>query len=1486
MSTHRLLWAGCSVIALVLPGETPRLRGVGDEPRPGSPVARTESEAEILEAMDSKLMTDCLEAARFLAEWRGEFNQIRTMIEEGREAAGEASDLSKGAGKDPLAVWIEKVSGFLQKRSPKFLELLHFKDKAGKLEQQLKEARDEARKAAFDEEKWSFLTRATFEKMLLEELEGEYRWELAQVYHDEIFKRIEELKNPADLTNRLLEELIKAQVLQKPVVWNGLKCQIKNLNPKDFKTSLFKKDPGLELEVSYTAGIKATVSGLYFDRNLKPVLKDIKVKTDIKGILSKAAGDLTNKIFAGLELPLTVTDIEPVRFGDGPDRGAIRMTVTFRLSSFLKGLEASARLILTTEETPQIKFDGKIGFNVGITTVPIGNTGLAFRGIGGSIDPKNKTAELKTIISTVAGDPRQFGLDVTVTFGVPLKEIKMTGTLLVLSQPVGKIEGWINEREVAGTLNIPSPDGNTPLPIGEVLKVKADFKLDKTGLTADSMTSLFKAYEESMKLILSFSGDGSLELKKGYKLLGVDASGSLTASFTPGFKKLHLDAVVSIEVDLPLRMINASVAVEANADPAPRVVARARALGVTVEVEAKDLNELPDKIKDAILKQLPQMFDNLLFALAELGDQGSRLLAKAEEDLRNEVSAAAKRYGLDAIRTGNPTFDKTMGEVAKGGKKVIEAGVKARERASQWLSDVAKNPAGTVEGTVKSTLRDLSGLLPWERKKREAEQEEKLAEARKKDREWRDREKKSERLLPLTKAINKLLIEKAQTPGAGARTGTVTAVRVQFEKAVCAPADPNKKGGEKDAVVGFLLLANGYQKARAGGVGTHDSSVVSGYIRFVNLLAKDKGARPRAQINLPDFKHGSALPARKMAWDALANLIEELLPDVDIEGRQHERRLLIRNTRDETAWVWVQTYSRGFVEEEGYRWFWRPDDPGTAHDAVLFIIPPRKSLLLHRNKAIRNGKKFRDERTSDKTSLFAPEPGEVRGRSARLWAEWDSGVVSRLYINKPLWLVPETDEKGRHYYDAAEMETFTHDLASEPGPHTFYDRDVRVCNNTKIPLTVEARVWAHDAGKSWEWRSSDNVLLKPGTEAWLKQRHAARRLHGSDIRFRAADEHKSYFRWVKYGEKSLPLVEEKGYRAEKREVALLLLEPPDKGGAGARVKPPEKGSWTRHLPADEVWVPALKGKSLRTALADLTARSLRASYDQKTPMQLRVLGQSPEKGWRPPQTAVRLTFGIPVPLVEGMKLAAARAELEKRGLRATSVQTARPPITYYPDDRVRHQEPSASTDANPVYVLPGTAVKLTVDVKVPRVTEMTLSRARQELEKRNLKAEPGRLPHQRTKVVGQVPRANTYAAQGTIVRLDVHLPVPDVATRHLPMAEAERLVKAAGFEPKAQKSLHHDRVCSQQPPGGTWAAPGKIVTLVPGATVPDMKGWDLKRAQAELKRVGFGYKVRDTRPAPTDDTHLIGAVRVRWNSDIFHPHYPSSVSLYPWQRAG
>lgn len=1278
---------------------------------------------------------------------------------------------------------------------------------------------------------------------------------------------LEKARNPAQYARDFLENQIRQTYLNRPFTFGEIKFTIV---PQDFKAPLFSADAKLALMLDYpAAGVQLKAAGLYFKYKAgaapEPVLDKVKIDTNALDVLKgKALKSLGDVLPADIGLPIQVK--EPSFHGfDDPDpkkRGSLSLKVQLGFGDLLGAAGDSVK----AEAKVAIHLDGKVELDGSLKgesrqQVPIGQ-GLILDGYSLEVKPKDpkEAVTIGTWIATAAGGRESLALDVKVSFGFPITRsgVKFAGKMLFARNvTVGEVNGLISKEKIAGELLMPGKD--SPLP-KNLFEAGFKFELNPKGFLAKGMASLFSLTRTQMELDLRFNGHGSLKARESLKILGQSVNSTLDVSFEPGFKNLKLLATLSVDIDVQIRKLNAVVEIDAARDRRPMVKVDAQAVGVTVHLEMNDLSELPILLPRAFLEKLGDILDNFADALADLEKVSSRALAKAEEKYRKDLSAAFARVGLDRLSTGNKELDARLGELSKGGKNVVAWGVRSRERAGKWLTEMRQNPGGTLVGAVESLGRDLSNLenaigniFDPSRRRREQERRDRVraerakAEQRLRDQQAREKEVDAQ-LARLVAAINggqaDITVDPEQHVAVGGKAAPVASLRIRCENAVAdAPLTAGVEPKDlKDGVLVLLFTARGYRVTP--GTRVSASSVNSAVIRFLGMT--DDKKRTLARIEVPEFKHGSGLPARPMLRSRLADLVEKLVPACDIEGRHYEKLIALENKTDEPLRVWVQPQTR-LVEGVKAEWAWLPGDPKRSSQAASWLLKPGENKLLRWNE--------------QEGSVVPPSVslGEiVRGARVRLWAESESGRTWTRYHDKDLWLVPEDDGDGRRHYEADKIDTYHYGLSSSDGPRLFKERQVKVKNATPWPVLVSASATSARPGGGEATHNVDKVEVAPGKTLTLR-REDGWVLRGHDVRVWASDLKDERLRWWVHRTRARPQTDAHGYKAKDLGTGLWVLEPPTGKGDSSRTS---LNAPVVEFPyvADHVRVPDLEGLSFPNAAIRLQRMGLEPPENQsKKPLDV-VLGQLPRAGdWAAVGSTVKLSRGIRVPDVGKMLLGKAARELVDADLRPLLLKTPGygPTFKFSKDDLVVAQFPGPDTAAKRSILPADGGVKLRIHVAVPDVRGKTFAEAQALLATRNLKGAAAKGTPVDAPIYTSRPFAKAHLEQGSTVALVPKTRVPDLSGKPVDGARVElaRLGLKANLLATAREG---DRVVSQSPGERAWADPGSAVKLSPGPDLPDLLGKEADSAFSVLGRLDMRYRIEATISRESDDSQRIG----------------------------
>jgi beta-lactam-binding protein with PASTA domain len=1408
--------------------------------------ALSQSEQEALKTLDPELAAECLKLAAEVESWRKELEQFQKAVKAARvAAAGKLED----ALRDEQCKLVVKIGQELLKRSPEFRELIAL---SAKVEQQIQ----------------------AYERKTAE------RKQAAVALADELTKAVETLRslqNPARFARDFLESEVKAKYLNEPYDFGDIRLRI---TQRDFRKSLFSPDADLTVSLEYsTIGYEVKARGLYFQYRageLPRVCTDkMKVETSSLDALANTAIKSLGDALPDWGLPIQIKNPRVSGFDD-PDpskRGALSFRVVV---SFGELFDIKPANLISAEGDVTVHLNGKVelgpdGIKAGIQIkTPLPPTPFMLDGYVLQLRPQNpdKQVTIGTWLATSAGkEALSLKVEISIGFPITTRGITIVGTLLCANVEIGTIEARITKEAITGKLRLPSE--GSPIP-KSVVNAEFDMRLDKTGFVSKGMASLFSLAEMQMDMMLKFDGEASLTAKQSLKLLGSAVDSNLDIKIEKGFKRAHLQANLMADVDLKFRRVKTSVAIDAMWPRRPAVFVKARSAGMEVNLELDDLApaELQRRLAEEFLKQADQWQDMALEALADLEKDGHRLLAKADKQFRDDLARGARNAGLDRVSTGNPVIDQRLGELAKDGKYAIAWGAKSREKSGQWLSDVRQNPGGTLTGSLKSLQADLSDLgsklseeLDPTVKRRQREKkkklEEEIAKAELQLREHQEREKAADdQLRALVQALNggAGVIDRPAPPvkPGEPRPERVTALRIDCENAVSDVVD-----GTKDGMVAFLFYAQGFAVGPNGR--RSDSEVKSGTIRFSQLL--DPRARPRARIQLPNFRHGSELPAYQLLFDRLADLIERLVPGCEVEGRQYEKFVVVENTTQEKVRVWVQAETR---LEGRADWRWLPAGPGSAAHAYSLVLAP--------------GERRQVERETEGARGSA-----LSARRIRYWAESENGRIWNGYASQDLWMVPPAPPDGRRYYSAATKLLHVVTLTPSDGKRTPGERVVLIRNRTTHTLSVWAQADAVKSDGALASSTAGPVTIEPGAVA-LMRKSDGWMLRGTSVKVWANDQRDQALRWLTYKTQSLGIRDTSDQAAETPSVVELVFEIPTvptmtTGDNAAR-------RLVYRLPADTVHVPALVRRTAVQAEAALTAIGLRWRYPTAAMPTDTVIAVHPNQ-WVATKSEVSLTTAVDVPPVKDLSAQIARDRLEKLqiGVRTRTVQ--RPTTDANLVGRVLVASQSAvGPKPRPVSVDLELISYVVATVRVPPLSGLTWQEAEPKLRHAGLKWRWLNTP-EGGRVEGTAPAAGTEVRIGdtVVVRFPAPRPkqiqAPDLVGLSLEAArtQAQALglhVRVAGSTTSPESNpafVNKNSVTRQGLPAGQLVNVGTtidvhMVTFVPPPApkqvqVPFFVEDSIEAARNRANALGLRVRVAGSSTRPASNPGMVNMNMVR-----------------------
>lgn len=263
---------------------------------------------------------------------------------------------------------------------------------------------------------------------------------------------------------------------------------------------------------------------------------------------------------------------------------------------------------------------------------------------------------------------------------------------------------------------------------------------------------------------------------------------------------------------------------------------------------------------------------------------------------------------------------------------------------------------------------------------------------------------------------------------------------------------------------------------------------------------------------------------------------------------------------------------------------------------------------------------------------------------------------------------------------------------------------------------------------------------------------------------------------------------------------------------------------------DRVLIPDVTEGNLKEAIAVLKKYDLKPKWNGKVFLEDLLSSQSPEPGWHDAVTHVTLNTGVPVPDVTKITLKEAISRLKGWDLKA-----GWPEGNAFLEDKVIGQNPRPHTKENPSTLPHGQTVKLTLGVRVPDVTGIPLKKAIEQLKGWDLKAgfDPNHAFNE-DQVVKQSPQAGELAEHDAIVKLDLHVRVPDLQGQSV--ENAIKTLKGWDLRPDLPKRHFNESIVTQQdPPAGKLVPHEDLISVSVGIRVPNIQGLTVAQAQKRLE---------------------------------------------------
>lgn len=951
-----------------------------------------------------------------------------------------------------------------------------------------------------------------------------------------ILKLIEGFRNPAQFAKDFADREI-SQWLTQPREAGGVTFKILKTDPSK---SLFSPEADIVIQMEYGPGIVVEAHGLYFKYvdaapHFEAVLdqEKMKVTTNLQALGQAQITKAANELLATIDGPVTVKNF---RFTDfGTRKAGLECRVEVNLGEILP-LKAGGNVLLTT--------DGKLKWTEALDMtypcnppIPVGSTPLGIHDIHGAWNPQAKKAEgsdrqlkVGTTMSTVAAKTDEvIALNVNVAFDFPVKAVDIDGQVTLGRTSIGDVWGTLDLSKVEADAEFKIPGKGSAIP-ESVFAMTGKTKVTREGFDSVGNARLFGKDVDKSHLFIGTDGHGRFTAES-CQVCGVNLAPNLEAGFKPGFSDVWVRAVYSVDVDLRLFRADATVMIEASKDHGIQVTARAMGSEATFSVDSLD-QITPERIAEELLKHMDDMLQNIAAAAAKWEADKKELLAKWDSHWRESLHDEAKKHGLDKVDTGNPAVNQILGGISSDAKWSGGVVSDVWKKSGAEAADFVKDPAASLSSLPSNFGRELSNVAESATETignlfgggggggggssgpdpATVRANELHAEVEKK-------------LTPLVQACNAVHLAKktASRPERSRERyfSETSEVRVQFENAV------GVSRGKGSGLVGLTLAANGYRSRIHHGpeskVEQQDTSDVKGAsIDFTSLVPQDKAdlsegekqGSPKARIHVDQLADASGLNAGRRAHAKLQELVEQYLPEVEIEGPKmyYESQLAIENRTKEPIHVWVQTYSRALTNG-ALVWNWSPANP-PAREAHRFTIKAGTTETLQIVST------YNAPAGDSTTDLAYATSKPLTGSRVRLWAESESGDRWMTHFDKDLSLVtPDPGLEETHGYFADQVRTFTHVIEPKSGTRIFDERLVVMTNKTKEPITVQLRYRATEGGAT-AWRMANDLTIPPGGSESPKTSEGMR-VRASQVQFSARSDN---FFFGTYSQTALALV--------------------------------------------------------------------------------------------------------------------------------------------------------------------------------------------------------------------------------------------------------------------------------------------------------------------------------------------------------------------------
>ncbi|HEY1066533.1 MAG TPA: hypothetical protein VGE52_10505, partial [Pirellulales bacterium] len=410
---------------------------------PFVPVAQAQSlspeHVELLQQLSPETAAQATKLLATAAQWRQRWQQINERLN-AANLEDEAQLAAQAAGAEALQQLTTAVEAEIQKLAAPVRE------KLGPVLAALEEARAAWREAEqtaktveFIAEQNVGLTEAQFREKARRKALALAAHRVSPLVEQRVIVVVEALKNPVDYAQNFMQGEFDSWLREPREIAGEDGFKLKVVAPPQ-GVSVFSPNANLGVEIEYLPGsfnVKAT--GLYFEYRPgaapRPVIDKLNVDAS-SGLLNQSVDKLKqfgNEILADMDLPvkITVTSLPDFTGARGP-KGALTCTVELGLL----GGKAKGKA-----EGIQLSPGNKVDWKGAVVTVeapakppiPLGTTPFAIWKLIGSYGPSEKIFGFGAQISTAATPSEVIALDVRAKTSMPVKQIAIEGSLLVLT---------------------------------------------------------------------------------------------------------------------------------------------------------------------------------------------------------------------------------------------------------------------------------------------------------------------------------------------------------------------------------------------------------------------------------------------------------------------------------------------------------------------------------------------------------------------------------------------------------------------------------------------------------------------------------------------------------------------------------------------------------------------------------------------------------------------------------------------------------------------------------------------------------------------------------------------------------------------------------------------------------------------------------------------------------------------------------------------